>query len=666
MSARTRGGGQRRRSQLPATALAVAAAVLLLLAVLAPVTTTNAAPAPAPADPTFAPPLLPPVPSRSPAPTSAVPAPTEVAPAPTAAPTQADPPPVATTATPPASRDLIPTASPSPAPVPTNNFGVRPSPQPTVAPTPQPQPTAAPTAAPSPTPAPSTASSNQRAVSPPAGARQASDVPISGDGTVLAVQDASPSAASNNNQPPSSAAGHSPSDAPAASPAVPAPNAGDSTQTDSNNGATNGVTDAVATAPTGSGASSSSASTASVVTPIVTTLGVIGAVGAVAAVAYQRVRRRRSAATAIDTASVYHPRTSPHTSNAPSSTTPSLVNALSGAGTAPRRSYKLSLYGPPASASAMFASGAGPATPLPPLTPKSTQAIFQAPWYRAQPGADAADDDDDSTRAMPYARARIPDSEHRSASKGYAPPPAIAIPIPVLSAAPAALSPVPVSPMSPMSQRVPRLVNLDAARDRRMAESMWFDGDAEGDEDETRSWAGSARRRRSSAGTSPTVPMGPPAWAAVAEAARGLAEVDDDNESALSLTAALATLPAAAASTPNPAAAAPAAEPGTTNSPRESLTPSENAPSSTFSFHPAGAAAASPPVLASPAPAIAGPAPRAGARRVAIPYAPSLDDELLLNLDDLVVVEHVYLDNWAVGHNLSTGQSGAFPVICLQ
>ncbi|KNE64868.1 hypothetical protein AMAG_10201 [Allomyces macrogynus ATCC 38327] len=666
MSARTRGGGQRRRSRLPTTVLAIAAAVLLFLAVLAPTATTKAAPAPAPADPTFAPPFLPPVPSRSPAPTSAVPAPTEVAPVPTAAPTQSDPPLAATSATPPASQVPVSTASLSPAPVPTNNFGVRPSPQPTIAPTPQPQPqpTAAPTAAPSPTPAPSTTSSNQRAVSPPAGARQASDVPVSGDGTVLAVQDAAPAAAGNSNQTPSSATGNAPSDAPSASPGAPAPNAGDSTQTDSNNGATNGVTDAVATAPTGSGASSSSSSTASVVTPIVTTLGVIGAVGAVAAVAYQRVRRRRSAAAAADTASVYHPRTSPHASNAPSSTTPSLVNALSGAGTAPRRSYKLSLYGPPASASAMFASGAGPATSLPPLTPKSTQAIFQAPWYRAQPGADAADDDDDSTRAMPYARARIPDSEHRSASKGYAPPPAIAIP--VLSAAPAALSPVPVSPMSPMSQRVPRLVNLDAARDRRMAESMWFDGDAEGDEDETRSWAGSARRRRSSAGTSPTVPMGPPAWAAVAEAARGLAEVDDDNESALSLTAALATLPAATASTSTPVFAAPAAEPGTTTSPRESLTPSENAPSSTFSFHPAGAAAASPPVLASPAPAIAGPAPRAGARRVAIPYAPSLDDELLLNLDDLVVVEHVYLDNWAVGHNLSTGQSGAFPVICLQ
>ncbi|KAI9220226.1 hypothetical protein BC828DRAFT_405998 [Blastocladiella britannica] len=90
-----------------------------------------------------------------------------------------------------------------------------------------------------------------------------------------------------------------------------------------------------------------------------------------------------------------------------------------------------------------------------------------------------------------------------------------------------------------------------------------------------------------------------------------------------------------------------------------------DAPSSTFSFH-ASAIAAAAAAAGLPAGVLPSPPPMPGARRVAIPYLPELEDELALSRGEWVVVDQVFQDNWAVGQNVSTGMSGAFPVVCLE
>ncbi|KAJ3036139.1 hypothetical protein HDV00_003051 [Rhizophlyctis rosea] len=45
-------------------------------------------------------------------------------------------------------------------------------------------------------------------------------------------------------------------------------------------------------------------------------------------------------------------------------------------------------------------------------------------------------------------------------------------------------------------------------------------------------------------------------------------------------------------------------------------------------------------------------------------YNPSQSDELQLAYGDRLVATHHYFDGWAIGHNLRTGQRGAFPLSC--
>ncbi|KAG0013246.1 hypothetical protein BGZ82_002241 [Podila clonocystis] len=47
------------------------------------------------------------------------------------------------------------------------------------------------------------------------------------------------------------------------------------------------------------------------------------------------------------------------------------------------------------------------------------------------------------------------------------------------------------------------------------------------------------------------------------------------------------------------------------------------------------------------------------------PYQASMADELDLSPGDIVNVQKVFDDGWAVGHSLSTGSEGAFPVVCV-
>ncbi|KAJ3178381.1 hypothetical protein HK101_010141, partial [Irineochytrium annulatum] len=50
--------------------------------------------------------------------------------------------------------------------------------------------------------------------------------------------------------------------------------------------------------------------------------------------------------------------------------------------------------------------------------------------------------------------------------------------------------------------------------------------------------------------------------------------------------------------------------------------------------------------------------------RVDIPFSPTLADELALNVNDEVVLRHVYEDGWGRGVNLTAGGlEGAFPVL---
>lgn len=47
------------------------------------------------------------------------------------------------------------------------------------------------------------------------------------------------------------------------------------------------------------------------------------------------------------------------------------------------------------------------------------------------------------------------------------------------------------------------------------------------------------------------------------------------------------------------------------------------------------------------------------------PYQASMADELDLNPGDIVNVQRVFDDGWAVGVNMSSGNEGAFPVVCV-
>ncbi|KAF9308079.1 hypothetical protein BG003_011648 [Podila horticola] len=80
---------------------------------------------------------------------------------------------------------------------------------------------------------------------------------------------------------------------------------------------------------------------------------------------------------------------------------------------------------------------------------------------------------------------------------------------------------------------------------------------------------------------------------------------------------------------------------------------------------------------AGPAVAAAGAGALAGARgsmgeggkqsycQALYPYQASMADELDLSPGDIVNVQKVFDDGWAVGHSLSTGSEGAFPVVCV-
>ncbi|KAJ3206451.1 hypothetical protein HDU67_008164 [Dinochytrium kinnereticum] len=46
-------------------------------------------------------------------------------------------------------------------------------------------------------------------------------------------------------------------------------------------------------------------------------------------------------------------------------------------------------------------------------------------------------------------------------------------------------------------------------------------------------------------------------------------------------------------------------------------------------------------------------------------YLPTLEDEMVLNMNDQIVLNHSYEDGWGRGTNLTTGTQGVFPVMCL-
>jgi hypothetical protein len=46
-------------------------------------------------------------------------------------------------------------------------------------------------------------------------------------------------------------------------------------------------------------------------------------------------------------------------------------------------------------------------------------------------------------------------------------------------------------------------------------------------------------------------------------------------------------------------------------------------------------------------------------------YSPKLDDELKLNQNDVIAVHHWDKNGWASGNNITTGDKGVFPLICL-
>jgi hypothetical protein len=53
-------------------------------------------------------------------------------------------------------------------------------------------------------------------------------------------------------------------------------------------------------------------------------------------------------------------------------------------------------------------------------------------------------------------------------------------------------------------------------------------------------------------------------------------------------------------------------------------------------------------------------------RRVIKRHLPTLDDEIYLEIGDMVDVEEVFEDNWAVGTNRDTEKYGAFPMTCFE
>lgn len=55
-------------------------------------------------------------------------------------------------------------------------------------------------------------------------------------------------------------------------------------------------------------------------------------------------------------------------------------------------------------------------------------------------------------------------------------------------------------------------------------------------------------------------------------------------------------------------------------------------------------------------------------RRLYMPnprYDGSLPPEIQLSVDDVVHIQHVFNDNWALGSNVTTGGIGVFPLVCL-
>ncbi|KNE68040.1 hypothetical protein AMAG_13211 [Allomyces macrogynus ATCC 38327] len=418
--------------------------------------------------------------------------------------------------------------------------------------------------------------------------------------------------------PTSDAASASPSESPAA--ASPNPN-------NNNNGGD--ITSATATANKDSSSTSSSPLVA-----IISTVGVVGLVAGVAAFGYAR-KRRRSRETVLADVPVY------------------VAPAAAGACNGPTGIVNIVPLSSPAAAYTV------------PEAAKSTAGVYRAPWYAAgTAGAQIPD----------VPAPVVPKSLQRSASKGYrmsmqqaahaappqlapldfnsygsTPPAAESSSLPVASRVPEIvhldsskdrrmIESVMTDVSLPMPSQAPEIVHLDSSKDRRMIQSVYArDSRYVGPEDEDEE-----EEEGDGLESFPSTPAGAtvPAWHDVQPTAK---RADDD--AALSLAAALAEL-----------------------DPHGSVGAASDSPSSTLSFHNGGASsAASPKAVAVAAPAATGSTvTEGGARRVAIPYGPELDDELELRVGDLVVVEHVYLDNWAVGHNLTSGESGAFPVICLQ
>ncbi|KAG0031082.1 hypothetical protein BGZ81_001813 [Podila clonocystis] len=76
------------------------------------------------------------------------------------------------------------------------------------------------------------------------------------------------------------------------------------------------------------------------------------------------------------------------------------------------------------------------------------------------------------------------------------------------------------------------------------------------------------------------------------------------------------------------------------------------------------------PIAAVGAGAVAADASKTGAAKQSYcqalyPYQASMADELDLNPGDIVNVQRVFDDGWAVGVNMSSGNEGAFPVVCV-
>ncbi|KAF8987701.1 hypothetical protein BGZ52_003118 [Haplosporangium bisporale] len=75
------------------------------------------------------------------------------------------------------------------------------------------------------------------------------------------------------------------------------------------------------------------------------------------------------------------------------------------------------------------------------------------------------------------------------------------------------------------------------------------------------------------------------------------------------------------------------------------------------------------PIVAVGAGAVATGAPKAAGKQsycqALYPYQASMADELDLNPGDIVNVQKVFDDGWAVGVNMNSGSEGAFPVVCV-